>query len=56
MRAASAAQQRRFFEDIPASAIGIYWPPYVVVASGVDKQPPGSKQAIREIVERAYER
>jgi TPR repeat protein len=56
MRAASTAQQRRFFEDFPGSAIAIHWPPYVVVASGVDKQPPGTKQAIREVVERTYER
>jgi hypothetical protein len=41
---------------MPASAIAIHWPPYVVVASGVDKQPPGTKQVIREIVERTYER
>jgi TPR repeat protein len=56
MRAASAAQQRRFLDDYATSAIAIHWPPYVVVASGVDKQPPGTKQAIREIVERTYER
>ena len=56
MRAASVAQQRRFFDDYATSAIPIHWPPYVVVASGVDKQPPGTKQAIREIIERTYER
>jgi TPR repeat protein len=56
MRAASTAQQRRFVEDMPSGAIPIHWPPYVIVASGVDKQPPGTKQAIREIVERTYER
>ena len=56
MRAASAAQQRRFFEDFAKTAIAIHWPPYVVVASGVDKHPPGTKEAIREAVERTYER
>jgi TPR repeat protein len=56
MRAASPEQRRRFFTDMPATAIAIYWPPYVVVAPGVDKQPPGTKQTLREIVERTYER
>ena len=56
MRAATPAQQCRFFEDMPSGAIAIHWPPYVVVASGVDQQPSGTKQAIREIVERTYER
>ena len=56
MRAATQAQQKRFFDDFPAGAIAIYWPPYVVVASGVDKQPPGSKTVVRERVERLYER
>ena len=38
-----------------SGAIAIHWPPYVIVVSGVDKQPPGTKQAIREIVERTWE-
>jgi hypothetical protein len=56
MRAASEAQKRRFFEEYPKTAIAIHWPPYVVVASGVDKQPPGSKETIREAIELLYER
>jgi TPR repeat protein len=56
LRAASEAQKRRFFEEYPKTAITIHWPPYVVVASGVDKQPPGSKEAIREAIELLYER
>jgi hypothetical protein len=56
MRAASPDQQRRFFDDHPRTAIAISWPPYVVVAPGLDKQPPATRQAIREAVERTYER
>jgi TPR repeat protein len=56
MRAASEAQKRRFLEEYPKSAIAIHWPPYVVNASGLDKQPPGTKEIIRETIERLYER
>jgi TPR repeat protein len=56
MRPASDAQQRRFFEDYARSALAIHWPPYVVTVSGLDTQPPGAKDAIREAVERLYER
>jgi TPR repeat protein len=56
LRAASEAQKRRFFEEYPKTAIAIHWPPYVVVAAGLDKQPPGSKEIIREAIERLYER
>ena len=56
MRAASSAQQRRFFEEFAKTAIAIHWPPYVVVASGLDRQPPGTKEAIRAAIERTYER
>jgi len=56
MRAASEAQKRRFFEDHRASAVAIHWPPYVIVVPGVDQRPAGTKEAIREAVERLYER
>ena len=56
MRAVSDAQKRRFFEDLPTSAVAIHWPPYVIVAPGLDKRPAGTKEAICEAVERLYER
>jgi TPR repeat protein len=56
MRAASGAQRRRFFEEYPKTAIAIHWPPYVVTAPGLDQQPPGTKEIIRETIERLYER
>ena len=42
--------------DRRASAVAIHWPPYVVVVPGVDQRPAGTKEAIREAVERLYER
>lgn len=56
MRAASEAQKRRFLEEYAKTAIAIHWPPYVVTASGLDTQPPGTKESIRETIERLYER
>jgi TPR repeat protein len=56
MRAASDAQRRRFLEEYPTSAVTIYWAPHVVVASGLDSQPLGTKEVIREAIERLYER
>jgi hypothetical protein len=56
MRAASESQKRRLLDEYPKTAITIYWQPYVVVAPGLDKQPPGSKEAIRETGEHTYER
>lgn len=56
MRAASPDQQRRFFAEYPKTAVAIYWAPYVVIARDLDRHPPATRQAIREAVERAYER
>lgn len=56
MRAVSEAQKRRFLEEYPKTAVVIHWPPYVIVVPGLDKQPPGTREAVREAVERLYER
>jgi hypothetical protein len=55
LRTVSGAQQRLLVEQCGQAAISIHWPPYMVIAQGVEKLAPGAREAVRETIERLYE-
>lgn len=56
LRAVTDAQRERFVQDHAETAITIHYPPYVVVADGLDTQPAGTREVIRGAIETLYER
>lgn len=55
MRAPNDTQRQQLLAN-SSDAIEIFWPPHVVIASGVNRMGPDAKADVREAVELMYER